>query len=228
MAGGPYPIAPVPLGSNYAVTFIPASFAITPAPLVVSANSRSTVYGNSLPALTFGVSGLAGGDTPSVLGGALATSAGIRPGAGSYPITLGTLTAGPNYAIQFSPGTLTVTPAPLTILVAGKSKVYGAAVPALSFTATGLTYGQTAAGLTSVHLATKATRSSRVGSYAITASGRWCLNAVERLASRSIHASSRRDRTGRPPSRAFAVVRVLRHRVPVASLRASRSYSCTR
>ena len=162
--GGPYLIGLAALGSNYAVNYISASFTINPAPLAVAANSVSTTYGQGIPALTAIPSG-------PIFTGSLATTAGDRPGAGSYPITQGTLSAGPNYTIQFTPGTLTVNPAPLTINVAGTSKVYGAAVPTLTFAAGGLVNGDTLKSLASLHLATKATKSSRVGNYAITTTG---------------------------------------------------------
>ena len=54
---------------------------------------------------------------------------------GNYPITEGTLKATGNYTIgAFKAGTLTVTPAPLTVTANNLSKVYGAAMPALTYT----------------------------------------------------------------------------------------------
>ena len=48
---------------------------------------------------------------------------------GTYPITQGTVSAGPNYAISYIPGTLTVTAAALSVTADNLSKVYGAALP---------------------------------------------------------------------------------------------------
>ena len=71
-------------------------------------------------------------------------------------------------ALAASPPTLSVTRAPLTILPkTGQSKVYGAAVPDLTETPTGFVNGDTDSLLTGA-LATKATASSAVGTYAFT------------------------------------------------------------
>ena len=72
------------------------------------------------------------------------------------------------------PGTLTVTPASLTITADNQSKVYGAVLPTLTASYSGLVNGDTAASLTTgPTLTTTATAASHVtGSpYAITASG---------------------------------------------------------
>ncbi len=109
-------------GNNYTYTFVPESTGvITPAPLVVRANSASIVYGSALPALSDTISGFVGGDNSSVVSGApvLSTTAASGANAGAYPITVaaGTLSA-TNYtfpAADLIAGTLTVTPAPLVI-----------------------------------------------------------------------------------------------------------------
>ena len=102
-------------GNNYTYTFVPVSTGvITPAPLVVRANSVSIVYGSALPALTYTISGFVGGDTASVVSGApvLSTTAGPAANVGTYPITVaaGTFSA-TNYtfpAADLIAGTLTV------------------------------------------------------------------------------------------------------------------------
>ena len=64
--------------------------------------------------------------------------------------------------------TFTVNTVTLTIMPnAGQSKVYGAAVPGLTATATGFVNGDTASLLTGT-LGTSATASSAVGTYAFT------------------------------------------------------------
>src|SRR5678815_451480 len=74
--------------------------------------------------------------------------------------------------ISFVAGTLTVTPAGLTITADDKSKVYGAALPALTASYAGFVNGDTVASLdTPVSLSTTATAASVVGTYPITASG---------------------------------------------------------
>ena len=98
----------------------------------------------------------------------MATTATSSSSVGSYPITQGTLAATGNYTVgTFNPATLTVNPAPLTVSATSKSMTYGGAVPALTYTYSGLVNGDTSANF-SGGLATTATSSSNVGSYPIT------------------------------------------------------------
>ncbi|WP_255358592.1 MBG domain-containing protein, partial [Terrabacter sp. Root181] len=83
---------------------------------------------------------------------------------GTYAITAAGQTSS-NYAITYAPGTLTVTKAPLTITPANETKVYGAALPTLTGTITGIKNGD---DITASY-ATTATASSPVGGYLITA-----------------------------------------------------------
>ena len=93
------------------------------------------------------------------------------------PVTLALIRSRPaarpdaNYTISFVAGTLTVTPAALTITADDKSKVYGAALPALTASYSGFVNGDTCQQLdTAGRLSTSATASSHVGTYPITAS----------------------------------------------------------
>src|SRR5207244_6769679 len=77
-----------------------------------------------------------------------------------------------NYTISFAAGTLTVTPAALTIRADDKSKVYGAALPALTASYSGFVNGDTASDLaTPVSLSTTTTAASEVGSASSRARG---------------------------------------------------------
>ena len=154
-------------GPNYSITFNPSTLTITPAPLTVTAHSLSKVYGAALPALTYTYAGLVNGDTAAVLSGALSTTATAGSGVGAYPVTRGTLSAGPNYTISYNSGTLTVTAAILSVTANNLSKVYGAVLPALTYTYSGLVNGDTAAVLSGV-LSTSATAGSSVGTYPVT------------------------------------------------------------
>src|SRR5262249_18357921 len=141
----------------------------TPAVLTVASDPKSKVYGSSLPPLTYSVDGLVNGETTSsVLAGSLATSATTTSGVGGYPITQGTVTlTSANYTLSFTGSTLSVTPAALSVPEDAKSKVYGSAVPSLTYAASGFVNGETAAVLGGA-LSTTATASSGVGSYPIT------------------------------------------------------------
>jgi MBG domain (YGX type)/Bacterial Ig-like domain (group 3) len=144
---------------------------ISPAPLTVTANSPSTVYGAGLPALTFNAIGFVNGDTAgTALTGSLSTTATGSSPATTYPINQGTLSAA-NYNIFYNAGTLTITPAPLTITADSKSKSLGSANPTLTFTPSGFVNGDTSASLTTQPtVSTTATTNSPIGSYPITAS----------------------------------------------------------
>lgn len=85
---------------------------ITPATLTVTANAQTKVYGGSDPALTYTYSGFASGD-PETFTGALSRTPGED--AGNYAILENTLSAGNNYAIQFTSANLTITKATQTI-----------------------------------------------------------------------------------------------------------------
>jgi hypothetical protein len=82
---------------------------------------------------------------------------------GGYDITQGTL-GNPNYIITVNNGTLTITPAALTVNADNQSRTYGAANPTLTYTASGLVNSDTLSG----DLATTATVTSNVGGYDIT------------------------------------------------------------
>jgi hypothetical protein len=122
-------------GANYTLTYNAGTLSIARRSITVTANDLSRIYGNANPALTFTVGGLGlvNGDQ---LTGALATAAGQTTGVGTSAITLGTLAASPNYAVTFVPGTLTITPRPLTVAANNLSKTLGFADPLLTFSIT--------------------------------------------------------------------------------------------
>ena len=142
---GAYPVTRGPLAAVRITRSptAPAPLTVTTAALTVTANSPSKVYGAALPALTYTYSGLVNGDTSSVFTGTLATTATWAGGRSPYPVNQGTLAAGPNYAITYNPGTLTITTAALTVTANSLGKVYGAALPALTYTYSGLVNGDT-------------------------------------------------------------------------------------
>lgn len=114
---------------NYSISYATraAGLTVTPRPLVIAADPLGRVYGDANPALTYttGGRGLAGGD---VLSGALATSATMASGVGSYAITLGTLGADANYAVSYAGANLTVMPRPLTITAGLLTRLFGDAL----------------------------------------------------------------------------------------------------
>ena len=167
---GTYPITATlvdPTGKlgNYAVTITPGTLTITAAQLTVTANNTTRVYGDPNPAFTVSFSGFINGDTAAVVSGTPnCTSADPTSAVGTYQIvcTQGTLAA-TNYVFVFVNGTLTVTPAPLTVTAANATRLYGDANPAFSGTITGIKNGD---NITATY-STTATVTSLIGTYSI-------------------------------------------------------------
>lgn len=134
--------------SNYAITYVPGTLSVGPAPLTITANGQSKVYGSvfSFSGLEFTASGLRNGET---IGSATLSSAGaLAPAdAGLYPISVGNAVGGTfnpgNYTITYSPGVMSVTPAPLSVTANDLTKVYGTAFTfaGTEFTTSGLRNG---------------------------------------------------------------------------------------
>jgi hypothetical protein len=159
--------------SDYAISYVFGSLSVTPAALTIAANNQSKVYGAALPTLTASYNGLVNGDTPASLTTlpSLSTTASISSHVGSYAITASGATSS-DYAISYVTGTLSITPAALTITADNKTKVYGSGLPALTASYSGWVNGDTPASLTTpASISTTGSAASHVGSYAITASG---------------------------------------------------------
>jgi hypothetical protein len=161
-------IAIVSTERGYFINTTPVSGTLTinPAPLAVTAAARTKVYGSVDPALTFTATGFKNGDTSAVLTGALSRVAGETVAGGPYAITRGTLAAA-NYTITYTGANLTITPATLTVRAATKTKVYGDTDPALTYTATGFKFSDTAGTVLSGALTRRAGETVAGGPYAI-------------------------------------------------------------
>src|SRR5207244_3936039 len=153
--------------------------------------------------------GFVNGDNASSLSSpvVLSTSASASSNVGSYPVTPSGA-ASANYSISFVAGTLTITTAALIITADDKSKVYGAALPALTASYSGFVNGDNASSLSSpVVLSTSASAASNVGTYPITPSGAASANysisfvagtLTVTTAALSITARSEEHRAGQP------------------------------
>lgn len=100
---------------NYAITYKPSVLLVAPKTISIAANADTITLGDAVPAFTYKVSGLVGDDA---LAGSLDCKAGGA--AGAYPITLGTLSAGSNYLIDYTGADLVVN-APVSIVGAAWS-----------------------------------------------------------------------------------------------------------
>jgi hypothetical protein len=161
-------------GSGYGASDGSANLTVTPAPLVITANNRTKVYGQADPALTGTVTGVLNGDRVDAAFTTTATqSSDVRPG--GYPITPAGLTGAKalDYTVARStPGTLTVTPAPLTVTANDATRVFGQPNPGFVASYGGFVLGQDASALTGkVGFSTTATTQSQVGLYPVTPGG---------------------------------------------------------
>jgi hypothetical protein len=158
--------------TNYDFSFTAGTLTVGKAPLTVTADAKTKLYGAANPTLTATITGFVNSETNAAVSGtaALSTGATATSTVGGYTITAaaGTLTA-TNYSFGFTNGTLTVGKAALTVTADAKTKLYGAANPTLTATLTGFVNSETAAVLTGAPaLSTTATAASGVNSYAIT------------------------------------------------------------
>ena len=132
--------------NNYTLAFSGSTLDITQAPLTISAGSDSKVYGTPFTATAFAASGLLNADTVASVTLTSAGSSATAP-AGSYDIVPGAAlgTGLANYTIRFVNGTLTVSPAALSVNADPKTKVAGDVDPPLTFVANGFQAGDAAA-----------------------------------------------------------------------------------
>lgn len=158
---------------NYTISYIAGILTVSPAALLVTANSQSKIYGSANPALTVSYSGFLNGDditklaTPAIV----ATAAITNSATGTYTITASGASSS-NYNIAYATGTLTISPATLIITAINQTKVYGTANPTLAVTYNGFVNVDNANMLISQPGAfTTATATSTVGTYSIIVTG---------------------------------------------------------
>ena len=109
---------------------------VQPATLTALAENQQRAYGATNPLLTVRYQGFVLNETESVVSGqaGLSTTATQQSGAGAYPLVWSSQSlAAANYTISYTSGTLTVTPAPLTIRARDEQKVFDG-LPFRSFT----------------------------------------------------------------------------------------------
>ena len=118
------------LSSNYTLNFVSNDFVINPLGVTVTAEPKSKTYGAADPALTYTY-------TPELVAGDSFSGALIREigeDADTYAILQGTLALGDNYAITYTGNDFVINPLAVAISAEPKSKIYGAADPALTYT----------------------------------------------------------------------------------------------
>ena len=144
----------------------PAASPSPPAPLTITADNQTKVYGAALPTLTASYTGFVNGDTSASLTTqpTLTTTATASSQCRGSPYAITASGAvDSDYSISYASGLLTVTPVALTITADNQTKVYGAALPTLTASYSGFVNGDTSASLhTQPTLSTTATATSHV------------------------------------------------------------------
>jgi hypothetical protein len=163
---GNYNVTPAGITApNYIISFAPGVLEITRRGLTVTTQPAAKLYGAPLPSFNVSYNGFAGTDTQALLTGTLtfATTATAASPIGGYPVTPGGLNSS-NYDIDFVAGTLTVNPAPLSVVAHDKTRPYGGSNPTLTGALTGVVNSDPITAT----FATAAVQTSDVGSYPIT------------------------------------------------------------
>ena len=168
---GTYPITVKGgVAKNYALTYTAGTLTILEKGssdlVTITADDKTMVYGDDVPALTFSSSGAALQGTPK-----LSTTATKNSPVGTYPIKVEKGTVA-NEQVTYVYGTLTITKAPLTAKADDKTMQQGDEVPPLTVSYSGWKLGETESVLTKKPTAsTTANSQTKPGTYRISISG---------------------------------------------------------
>jgi hypothetical protein len=147
--------------AQYSFSFTNGTLTVTQALLGVVVSNQMRSYGATNPLLTGTVTGIKNGDNITAI---FTTTADTNTAVGSYaivPMLSGAMLT--NYAVVISNGTMTITPALLTVSADNKSRLYGTTNPVFTGVISGIQNNDAIAAVYN----TPATPSSPVGSYAI-------------------------------------------------------------
>lgn len=153
------------------VAEIPYSYTIRPSNILVSINPISRDYGDPNPEFLINYDGLVNNESIEVLDkvASATTTAKQSSNVGKYPITASGAQA-LNYTFTYTPGELTILPAPLSASINSTSREYGNSNPNFSLSFEGLKNGESMpAWIETPKFVTPATMASPVGEYPITA-----------------------------------------------------------
>ena len=143
---GTYPIQQSgATAQNYVINeYEDGTLTVTKALLTMTANDKTIVSGDEVPALDIKYEGLKNNETQPVwvTEPTISTTATSTSKAGSYPITISNADA-KNYQLTVNNGNVIIERAPLTITVSDNSRTYGEANPEFIVIYTGLKNGET-------------------------------------------------------------------------------------
>ena len=162
------------VADNYELVYEPGVLTITKAPLSAKVNDATKVYGSPNPAFTIDYFGLKNEETAPQWSTNISfkTNANQSSAVGKYEVNA--INGVPiNYDLgEITAGSLTITPAPLTIKANDATRQYYSSKPQFSYSCNGFVNGEDESVLTTKpQLTTTASLSSDVGTYAISVSG---------------------------------------------------------
>jgi hypothetical protein len=132
---------------NYTISYVNGSLTITPAPLTITGNTTTSQYTANAQTNGYTVSGLLTGNGDSITGVSTLASR-TNVGTTNDTLTSATGTGLGNYTISYVNGSLTITPAPLTLNAVTGTKVYDGTVNSNGLVGiTGLLGGDKVGGL---------------------------------------------------------------------------------
>ena len=110
---------------NYSISFVNGTLKVNQAPLMITADDKTVIYGDAVPEYTPSYEGWKNNDGEEVLSG-LTFTCEYTPtsNVGEYPIVPSGATA-TNYVISYTNGKVTVNKAALTITADDKTMIYG-------------------------------------------------------------------------------------------------------
>lgn len=157
---------------NYELTLEPGVLTVTKAPLSAKVKDETKVYGTKNPSFSIEYYGLKNNETVPTWSRSpsFQTSAKQSSGVGQY--TVEAINGVPiNYELgEITSGTLTITPAPLTIKASDNTRQYYSENPTFSYTCSGFVNGDNSSTLSPAPtITTTANLTSNVGSYEINA-----------------------------------------------------------
>ena len=156
---------------NYTISYVAGALTVTPAPLTITADNQTKVYGDPLPTLTAGYTGFVNGDCSDCLAPqptltTTATAASHVSG-GPYPITASGA-AEPDYNIGYAAGTLTVTKYAFTCTIGNVAQIYGSPANLAADLPATIATGVNGQNLAITYSSAGDTATAPVGAYAIT------------------------------------------------------------
>ena len=133
---------------NYNFQFVAGKLTILPAPLNLIVNNQTAVYGSPIPQLTYSLSGLVNGDTiASLTAPPILSTVSSGTGVGDYAISA-TRVSAQNYSIKTYLGTLSITPASLSVTANNQTVTYGSSISSIAVSYSGFVNGDTDSSLT--------------------------------------------------------------------------------